>query len=147
MATLTLGLIVHGVLSQPYAQTKAATAGPDVVASNIGLSGPAGWRRFVALADARGVTAHRGPYPVAWPVLRAHGMTADVMAEGRDQAGGPGRPARRRPGQLGPPRWDPGVLTGVLLQRVQRPGRPPAILRHRADLAHPGGRAQPGRTG
>lgn len=85
MATLTLGLIVHGVLSQPYAQTKVATAGPDVVASNIGLSGPAGWHRFAALADAPGVTAHSGPYPVAWPVLRAHGLTADVMAEGRDQ--------------------------------------------------------------
>ena len=85
MATLTLGLIVHGVLSQPYAQTKVATAGPDVVASNIGLSGPAGWRRFAALADDPGVIAHSGPYPVAWPVLRAHGLTADVMAEGRDQ--------------------------------------------------------------
>jgi len=82
MATLTLGLILHGVTSKPYAQTRAATAGPDVVASNIGFTGSG---RFAALAHDPGVIAHSGPYPVAWPVLRAHGMTADVMAEGRGQ--------------------------------------------------------------
>lgn len=38
MATLTLSLILHGVTSKPYAQTRAATAGPDVVASNIGFT-------------------------------------------------------------------------------------------------------------
>jgi len=43
--------------------------------------------RFAALAGARGVIAHSGPYPVAWPVLRtADGMPANVMAEGRDAA-------------------------------------------------------------
>ena len=31
-ATLTLGLALHGVTSQPYQQTRAATNGPDVVA-------------------------------------------------------------------------------------------------------------------
>jgi putative ABC transport system permease protein len=31
--TLTLGLALNGVTSQPYQQTRAATAGPDVVAS------------------------------------------------------------------------------------------------------------------
>ena len=41
--------------------------------------------RFAVLArDAPGVTAHSGPYPVAWPVLRANGITVDAMAEGRD---------------------------------------------------------------
>ena len=30
--TLTLGLVLHGVTSQPYQQTRAATNGPDVVA-------------------------------------------------------------------------------------------------------------------
>ncbi len=29
---LTLGLALHGVTSQPYQQTRAATRGPDVVA-------------------------------------------------------------------------------------------------------------------
>ena len=31
-ATLTLGLALHGVTSQPYQRTRAATNGPDVVA-------------------------------------------------------------------------------------------------------------------
>src|SRR5580700_2115722 len=31
-ATLTLGLALHGVTSQPYQQTRAATRGPDIVA-------------------------------------------------------------------------------------------------------------------
>jgi putative ABC transport system permease protein len=91
MATLTLGLILHGVTSKPYGQTRAATAGPDVVASSVGFTGSTGTSasalgRFAALAHAPGVTAHSGPYSVAWPVLRAHGITADVMAEGRDEA-------------------------------------------------------------
>jgi putative ABC transport system permease protein len=95
MATLTLGLVLHGVTSKPYQQTRKATAGPDVVASSVGFtrqsnqpsaSAPA---RFAALADAPGVIAHSGPYPVAWPVLRANGITADVMAEGRDPATAP----------------------------------------------------------
>jgi len=90
MATLTLGLILHGVTGRPYAQTRAATAGPDVVASSIGFSSYGG---FAALAHDSGVIAHSGPYPVAWPVLGAHGRTADVMAEGR----GAGRAAVDQP--------------------------------------------------
>jgi ABC-type lipoprotein release transport system permease subunit len=86
LATLTLGLILHGVTAGPYQQTRAATAGPDVVASSTGFSGPVALSRFSALARAAGVTAHSGPYPVAWPELRVRGATADVMAEGRDQA-------------------------------------------------------------
>ena len=31
-ATLTLGLVLHGVTSQPYQQTRAATRGPDELA-------------------------------------------------------------------------------------------------------------------
>jgi ABC-type lipoprotein release transport system permease subunit len=86
MATLTLGLILHGVTRKPYDQTKAATAGPDVVASSVDVTGAAALARFAALAHAPGVTARSGPYPVAWPVLRAHGTTAYVMAEGRSAA-------------------------------------------------------------
>ncbi len=85
MATLTLGLLLHGVTSGPYAQTRAVTNGPDVTASSAGF--PAGARsQFAALAEASGVTAHSGPYPVAWPVLEVRGTTADVMAEGRGEA-------------------------------------------------------------
>jgi putative ABC transport system permease protein len=43
MAALTLGLLLHGVTSGPYAQTRAATRGPDVTASSVGF--PAGTRR------------------------------------------------------------------------------------------------------
>lgn len=98
MATLTLGLALHGVTRAPFGQTRAATAGPDVVASSTGFSGAAesgaaARGRLAALARVPGVTAHSGPYPVAWPVLRAHGTTADVMAEGRD----PGRAAVDQP--------------------------------------------------
>jgi putative ABC transport system permease protein len=84
MTALTLGLVLHGVTAKPYTQTQAQTAGPDVVASSIGYGGDS--EPFAALARAPGVVAHSGPYPVAWPVLQAHGVSADVMAEGRDQA-------------------------------------------------------------
>ncbi|HZD02307.1 MAG TPA: hypothetical protein VFA46_19590 [Actinomycetes bacterium] len=50
--TLTLGLVLHGVTSQPYQHTRAATAGPDVVATvapppSNGASPPTSpaWRR------------------------------------------------------------------------------------------------------
>jgi putative ABC transport system permease protein len=84
MTALTLGLVLHGVTARPYAQTRAQTPGPDVVASSAGYGTDYG--PFAALAHAPGVVARSGPYPVAWPVLQAHGVSADVMAEGRDQA-------------------------------------------------------------
>ena len=67
-AMLTLGLALHGVTSQPYQQTRAATSGPDVVAqlSPAGTS-RAGSRQHAAagtaLIHAPGVTGHSGPYP------------------------------------------------------------------------------------
>jgi len=71
-ATLVLGLVLHGVVSQPYAQTKAATDGPDVVASSVGYQDArVAATSFAALERAPGVTAHSGPYPVAWVVLHA----------------------------------------------------------------------------
>src|SRR5690242_10596082 len=97
-ATLTLGLILHGVTSQPYAQTRAATRGPDVVANVFppGLvNGPSPGRPGVSarqvaaltvLDHAAGVTGHSGPYPVTWTLLRAHGIAATAEVEGRDGA-------------------------------------------------------------
>ena len=58
------------------------------------------------------MTAHSGPYPVAWPVLRAHGTTADVMAEGRD----PGRAAVDQP-EVIQGSWVHGS-GGVILERA-----------------------------
>ena len=95
-ATLTLGLVLHGVTSQPYQQTRAATNGPDVVAQVNGLGyGPQGpgqtnqaqqAAEIASLIRAPGVIGHSGPYPVASAVVRAGGRTADVEAEGRAQA-------------------------------------------------------------
>jgi putative ABC transport system permease protein len=92
---LTLGLALHGVTSQPYQQTRAATSGPDVVAQLNGLApGPGGGapsstavaQQVSALAHMPGVTRYSGPYPVASPVLQASGLTAAVEVEGRSQA-------------------------------------------------------------
>jgi putative ABC transport system permease protein len=81
---VTIGLALYGVTDKPYQQTRAATAGPDVVASV-----PLGSGRSAsvnALIHASGVTGHAGPYPLAATTIRAGGRTADVMAEGRDLA-------------------------------------------------------------
>ena len=85
--TLTLGLVLHGVTSDPYQTTRAATAGPDVVA---GVSPdpyedrPGDLSGLQALADAPGVVAHSGPYPVTGAVLEARGQPATARVEGRD---------------------------------------------------------------
>jgi len=82
-ATLTLALALHGVTSRPYARTRAATHGPDVVAQ---LGGPAVPAQVRALAHAAGVIGHSGPYPVASALLRYRGRTVPLEAEGRDEA-------------------------------------------------------------
>jgi ABC-type lipoprotein release transport system permease subunit len=83
-ATLTLGLALHSVsTNQSYAATRAATAGPDAVATNVSRAELPG---YLAQARAPGVIGHSGPYPVASVVLRAHGIAAGVEAEGRPEA-------------------------------------------------------------
>jgi putative ABC transport system permease protein len=91
--TLTLGLALHGVTNQPFQQTRAATAGPDVVATYADIppmpradSPAAGLAAIAALTRARGVTRYSGPYPVSWATLRFGTITAGVMAEGRQLA-------------------------------------------------------------
>jgi hypothetical protein len=87
--TLTVGLLLHGVTTSPYARTRAATAGPDVVASvspppfNGGR--PANLSGLDALTRAPGVTGESGPYPVIETALAAHGDSASVQVEGRDR--------------------------------------------------------------
>jgi putative ABC transport system permease protein len=112
-SVLALGLVLHGVTSQPFQQTRAATRGPDVVAQLIApppAHGPLGpgqsssssssssssesvaQEEKAELALARtlvrepGVTAHSGPYLTASGILRARGLTAGVEAEARDPA-------------------------------------------------------------
>jgi putative ABC transport system permease protein len=89
--TLTLGLVLRGVTTDPYQSTREATAGPDVVASVAPPPGqpddqPADLAGLEALANAPGVLGHSGPYPVTGAVMEAHGRTADVQAVGRDPA-------------------------------------------------------------
>ncbi|HEY7144902.1 MAG TPA: FtsX-like permease family protein [Streptosporangiaceae bacterium] len=97
-ATLTLGLVLHGVTGQPYQQTRAAARGPDEVAylgSPLAAPGPrasgpalqklAG-AQAAALARAPGVTGASGPYPLAGALVRANGLVAGAEAEGRDVA-------------------------------------------------------------
>ncbi|WP_431915656.1 FtsX-like permease family protein [Nonomuraea jabiensis] len=76
--TLTLGLVLRDSASDPYESTRAATKGPDVVAT-AGQAADLG-----ELATAAGVTEHSGPYPVIAGKLETSGRTSDVQVEGRD---------------------------------------------------------------
>ena len=127
-ATLTLGLVLHGVTSQPYQQTRAASRGPDEVAYlgsppaaglAPGSAAPATGTKLVkqvrsqaaALARAPGVTASSGPYPLAGALVRAKGLTAGAEAEGRDGA----------PASVDQPRLTAGSWVrpgGVVLERT-----------------------------
>ena len=83
-AILTLGLVLRGVATAPsYEQTRAATAGPDVVANNVSARELPG---LLTQARKAGAEAIGGPYPVASVTMRADGYTAGVTAEGRDAA-------------------------------------------------------------
>jgi ABC-type lipoprotein release transport system permease subunit len=89
-ATLTLGLVLSGVTSHPYLDTRAATTGPDVVAQSSGSAkGGGSPADLTALEHAPGVIGHSGPYPVASPGLGVNGHTVPAasgfVAEGRDQ--------------------------------------------------------------
>ena len=100
---LSMALALHGVTSQPYQHTRAATRGPDVVAvlggpvGTVGLPGHAPQNFGVpplaeiraearSLVSARDVTGHGGPYPVASVILRMGHIAAPAEAEGRDRA-------------------------------------------------------------
>jgi ABC-type lipoprotein release transport system permease subunit len=86
-ATLTLGLVLRGVTDKPFAATRAATSGPDVVAAlSPRPDGTLGRAPVEALTDARGVVAHSGPYPVVTTILEANGHTVVAQTEGRDAA-------------------------------------------------------------
>jgi putative ABC transport system permease protein len=86
--TLTLGLVLHGVTSGPYQRTRAATAGPDLVASVYpgDASQPAVPANLIPLEKAPGVIAHSGPYPSLVITLHANGYLVPAEVEGRDQA-------------------------------------------------------------
>ena len=76
--TLTVAFALSGVTNQPYQQTRLATAGPDVVAiEGVGPVQPVSSAQLAAtvasLTTAPGVTAHSGPYPTVYSVIRFRG--------------------------------------------------------------------------
>ncbi len=86
--TLTIGLALHKVTDSPFARTRAATRGPDIVAE-IGPPAGAGHdltRQFAPLLRAPGVAAVGGPYPIAFARLTTRGINVDAETEGRDAA-------------------------------------------------------------
>ena len=86
--TLTIGLALHKVTDSPFARTRAATRGPDIVAEIIPPPGGAhdATRGFAPLVHATGVAAAGGPYPLAFASLTARGIDVRAEAEGRDVA-------------------------------------------------------------
>ncbi|MEN3362585.1 MAG: putative transport system permease protein [Mycobacteriales bacterium] len=104
-ATLTLALALHGTTDDPYARTRIATNGPDVVATVVqggsNLPGPAAAATaspgasataasdratpaaLLPLQHAPGVVARSGPFPVLWRVLRIGERTGSAEIEGR----------------------------------------------------------------
>ena len=119
-ATLTLGLSVHGATNNPYARTRAATSGPDVVATfspPVGGPGPATTARpgetsgtaandrpgaaAPPLASAAGVIAHSGPFPVTWGLFRAAGYGPAAWRSRAETS----LPRRRQPRFLLPGSW------------------------------------------
>jgi putative ABC transport system permease protein len=80
--TLTVGLAVRGVTERPWDRTRAATAGPDAVATLAPTASPA------ALAHAPGVTGAAGPYPALSSDVRLRGMRVAASVQGRDASPG-----------------------------------------------------------
>src|ERR1700677_3538951 len=85
--TLTLGLALRGATDNPYAATRAAANGPDVVAQEYlgqpNAPGHADIAYLSPLEHASGVVAHSGPFPVTWAFLHAPGLTAAAEIQGR----------------------------------------------------------------
>jgi putative ABC transport system permease protein len=105
--TLTLGLALHGTTNNPYARTRAATNGPDVVATVMpggsspqgpstaatpgdsagpDLSAAAEAAALTPLERAAGVAGFSGPFPVTWTSLRRGHTSGGAEVEGRSAA-------------------------------------------------------------
>lgn len=88
--TLTIGLVLHGQTATPYAQTRAATAGPDVVGflsprPRHALGAP-DVDRLEAYSRAPDVVAHSGPFPETWTSVQTGRFTTVAAVQGRDRA-------------------------------------------------------------
>ena len=107
-ALLTLGLALGGTTNDPYARTRAATNGPDLVAEVVppdaagdgsgqaasqARPGSGGGATPTNVADpsallplehAAGVVASSGPFPMTWSVLHLPQAAASALVLGRD---------------------------------------------------------------
>ena len=122
-ATLTLGLALHGTTNHPYERTRAATNGPDVVATlspgggirtgaQTATSTPAAAAAsslppdadvLLPLETAAGVAAYSGPFPVTWLLLHDGRTSGGAEVEGRNAApGSVDRPKSLRGGWVRP---------------------------------------------
>jgi putative ABC transport system permease protein len=86
--TLTIGLALHKVTDSPFARTRAATRGPDIIAEVNPTSDTrsAVTRGFAPLVHAGGVAGTSGPYPIAFARLSSRGGDVQAEVEGRDVA-------------------------------------------------------------
>ncbi|MET9243090.1 FtsX-like permease family protein [Nonomuraea sp. NPDC003709] len=81
-ATMALGLSLRGVSDALYVQTRATTAGPDVVVLS-GETGPAVTPTLVSLTDTPEVVAHHGPYRIVYADLTTRDSTSSpVVVQG-----------------------------------------------------------------
>ncbi|MDX6325776.1 MAG: putative transport system permease protein [Nocardioidaceae bacterium] len=92
-ATLTVGLVLHGQTATPYAATRSATAGPDVVGTVFPAPGrggsPARVARLAALAHHPSVRAASGLLPQTWASFDVLGIRAVAAVQGRNVSPGP----------------------------------------------------------
>ena len=114
--TLTLGLVLHGITNRPYQQTRAATEGPDIVATNAtthqGATTYADLAALKALVQAPSVIGHSGPFPTTVTTLRINGITAGAELEGRGSRRPPSisRGSNRAAGSREVALWSSAVL-------------------------------------
>jgi putative ABC transport system permease protein len=87
-ATLSLGMSLRGATDALYLHTRAATAGPDVVALAPG-GDRATSSALASLAREPGVVAHGGPYRQYYTTATAHGATSAAVVQGAGAAPGP----------------------------------------------------------
>jgi len=82
-ASLTLGIASSNAVASAYAKTRAATAGPDVIAITTATD-PS--RVADAIADTPGVAAQAGPVFAFDTTILVHGRPTHCAVEGRDSA-------------------------------------------------------------
>lgn len=87
-AAMALGLSLHGATGVLYERTRAATAGPDIVALSPGGDRTA-TSALESLTDAPGVVAHTKPSRQYYTNLVIRGATANTVVESAEAEPGP----------------------------------------------------------